>query len=140
MTTRPCRSTVAGRRARSDGIGGSVAEPGERAGDRRHQIARDDDPFERSANLRAERADNVPVVGVHARHPVEPIVDRRRLRDDPPEGVGRHAQAGGHANAFDPRKLGEVRSLAANDRDVRVVDLGEFEDVLAIRSPSLFIP
>jgi len=44
-------------------------------------------------------------VGVGARQPIEPFVDGRRFRHDPPEGVRRHAEASRHANAFDPRKL-----------------------------------
>jgi hypothetical protein len=37
-----------------------LAEPGERAGDRRRQIARDGNPFDDAADLRAERADRLP--------------------------------------------------------------------------------
>ena len=59
----------------------------------------------RPADLRAERADRLPVVRVQARQPIEPIVDRRRFRHDPPEGVRRHAEASRHADAFDPRQL-----------------------------------
>ena len=120
------RRQVLCRRARSDGVGGLLAETGERAGDRRRQIVGDGDPFEGPADLRAERADPLPVVRVQARQPIEPIVDRRRFRHDPPEGVRRHAEARRHADAFDPRKLPQVRALAADDRDLRLVDL--FED------------
>ena len=72
----------------------------------------------------------VPVVRVQARQPIEPIVDRRRLRHDPPEGVRRHAEAGRHADAFDPRELPQVRALAADDRDLRLVDVFEIQDVV----------
>ena len=99
------RRQVLRRRAGSDGVGGLLAEPGERAGDRRRQIVRDGDPFDGPADLRAERADRLPVVRVQARQPIEPIVDRRRFRHDPPEGVRRHAEASRHADAFDPREL-----------------------------------
>ena len=56
------RRQVLRRRARSDGVGGLLAETGERAGDRRRQIVGDGDPFEGPADLRAERADRLPVV------------------------------------------------------------------------------
>ena len=117
------RRQVLRRRAGSDGVGGLLAEPGERAGDRRRQILRDGDPFEGPADLRAERADRLPVVRVQARQPIEPIVDRRRVRHDPPEGVRRHAEASRHVDAFNPRKLPQLRALAPNDRDLRLVDL-----------------
>ena len=48
-----------------------------------------------------------------ARQPIEPFVDRRRFRHDPPKGVRRHAEASRYADAFDPRKLPQVRALAA---------------------------
>ena len=123
------RRQVLCRRARSDGVGGLLAESGERDGDRRRQIVGDGDPFEGPADLRAERADPVPVVRVQARQPIEPIVDRWRLRHDPPEGVRRHAEARRHADAFDPRELPQVRALAADDRDLRLVDLLETQHV-----------
>ena len=117
------RRQVLCRRAGSDGVGGLLAELGERAGDRRREIARDGDPFDGPADLRAERADRLPVVRVQARQSIEPIVDRRRVRHDPPEGVRRHAEASRHVDAFDPRKLPQLRALAADDRDLRLVDL-----------------
>src|SRR5206468_6115305 len=104
--------------------------------DRRRQIVGDGDPFECPADLRAERADRLPVVRVLARQPVELIVDRRRFRHDPPEGIRRHAEASRHAYAFDPRKLAYVRALAANDCDLRLVDLLETQHVAA--HPSIF--
>jgi hypothetical protein len=105
------------------------AKPGDRAGDRRRQVARDGDPLESPADLRAERADRPPVAGVQARQPIEPIVDPRHRGHDPPEGVRRHAKPGRHANAFDPRKLPQVRALAANERDLGLVDLFETQHV-----------
>ena len=78
-----CARQVLRRRTGSDGAGGVLAEPGERVRDRRRQILRDGDPFEGPADLRAERADRLPVVRLQAREPIEPIVDRRRLRQDP---------------------------------------------------------
>ena len=92
--------------------------------------------FDGPADLRAERADRLPVVRVQARQPIEPIVDRRRFRHDPPEGVRRHAEAGRHADAVDPRQLPQVRALAADDRDLRLVDLLETQHVAA-HAPSL---
>src|SRR3712207_7127618 len=87
MIRRPPRSTLFPYttlfRSGSDGVGGLLAEPGERAGDRPRQIVGDGDPFEGPADLRAERADRLPVVRLQARQPIEPIepiVDRRRDR------------------------------------------------------------
>jgi hypothetical protein len=126
------RRQVLCRRAGADGTGGLVAEPGERAGDRRCQIVGDGDPFEGPADLRAEPADRLPVAGVQARQPIEQFADgRRRLRHDPLERVGRHAEASRHADAFDPRKLPQVHTLAARDGDLRLVDLREAQHVAA---------
>ena len=130
------RRQVLRRRAGSDGVGGLLAEPGERAGDRRREIVGDGDPFDGPADLRAERADRLPVVRVQARQLIEPIVDRRRFRHDPPEGVRRHAEAGRHADAFDPRQPAQVRALAADDRDLRLVDLLKIQHVAAHPAPS----
>ena len=118
-------------RARSDGVGSLLAEVGERAGDRRRHIVGDDDPFEHPADLRAVRADRVPVIRAHARQPIEPIVNRRRFRHDPLERVRRDAKARRHANAFDPRKLAQVRALATNDRELRLFDLADCPHVAA---------
>ena len=117
------RRQVLRRRARPDGVGGLLAETGERVGDRRRHVVGDGDPLDGPADLRAERADRLPVVRVEARQPIEPIVDRRRLRHDPPEGVRRHAEARRHADALDARELPQVRALAADERDLRPVDL-----------------
>ena len=126
-----CRRQVLRRRARSHGVGGSLAELGDRARDRRRQIVRDGNCFEGAPDLRAERADRLPVVRVQARQSIEPIVDRRRSRHDPPKRLRRHAEAGRHADAFDPRQLPQVRALAADDRDLRLVDLMETQHVAA---------
>ena len=133
------RRQVLRRRTGSDGVGGLLAEPGERAGNRRRQIVGDGDPFDGPADLRAERADRLPVVRLQARQPIEPIVDRRRFRHDPLEGVRRHAKASRHTEAFDPRKLPQVRALAANDRDLRLVDLLETQHVAAHPLPPLCV-
>ncbi len=117
-------------RAGSHGVGGVLAELGERAGDRRRQIVRDGDPFDGPADLRAERADHLPVIRVQARQLIEPIVDRRRFRHDPPEGVRCHAEPSRHADAFDPRQPAQVRGLAANDRDLRLVNLLKIQHML----------
>ena len=127
------RRQVLRRRARPDGVGGLLAETGECAGDRRRQIVGDGDPLEGPADLRAERADPLPVVRVQARQPIEAIVDRRGFPHDPPERVRRHAEAGRHADALDPRELPQVRALAAGDRDLRRVDLFETQHVAAHR-------
>ena len=133
------RRQVLRRRTGSDGVGGLLAEPGERAGNRRRQIVGDGDLFEGPADLRAERADRLAVVRLQARQPIEPIVDRRRFRHDPLEGVRRHAKASRHADAFDPRKFPQVRALAANDRDLRLVDLLEAQHVAAHPLPPLCV-
>ncbi len=124
------RRQVLRRRAGADGVGGPFAERGERAGDRRRDIVRDGDPFDGPANLRAERPEPLPVVRFQARQPVEPAAERRRLRHDPPEGVRRHAEAPRHADAVDPRQRAQVRALAADDRDPRLVDLLKIQHVL----------
>jgi hypothetical protein len=93
------RRQVLRRRAGSDGVGGLLAEPGERASDRRREIVGDCDPFECPADLCAERADRLPVVRLQAAQLIEPIVDRRRLGHDPLEGVRRDAKARRHGIA-----------------------------------------
>ena len=123
------RRQVLCRRAGSDGVGGLRPELGESAGDRRREIARDGDPFDGPADLRAERADRLPAGRVQARQLIEPIVDRRRFRQDPPEGVRCHAKASRHADAVDPRQRPQVRALAANDRDLHLVDLLQIQHV-----------
>jgi hypothetical protein len=120
---------VLSRRAGSHGVGSVLAELRERAGDRRRQVVGDGDPFEDPADLRAESADRLTVVRIQERQPIEPIVDRPRCRHDPPEGVRRHAKTGRHGDAFNPRKLPQVRTLAANDRDLRPIDLVETQHV-----------
>jgi hypothetical protein len=122
----PCeggRRQVLRRRARSDGVGSVLADSGERASDRRRNILRDGDPFEGPADLRAQRADRLAVVRVQARQSIEPIVDRRRVRHHPPEGVRRYAKASWHVDACNTRKLPELGALAPNDRDLRPVHL-----------------
>ena len=80
--------------------------------------------------ISGERAYNLPVVRVQARQLIEPIVDRRRFRHDPPEGARRHAKASRHADAVDPRQRPQVRALAANDRDLHLVNLLKTQHVL----------
>jgi hypothetical protein len=124
------RRQVLRRCAGSDGVGSLLAEPGKSAGDRRREIARDGGVVDGPAELRAERADRLPVVRVQARQLIKPIVDRPRLRHDPSEGVRRHAKASGHADALDPRQPAQLRALAANDGDLRLVDLVKAQHVL----------
>ncbi len=81
-----------------------------------------------------------PVIRAQARQPIEPAVDRRRVRHDPLEGIRRHAEAGRHADAFDPRELPQVCALAADDRDLCLVDLVESQHVAAHRTPIPFGP
>ena len=124
-----CRRQVLRRRAGSDRVGGLLAEPGERAGDRRRQIVGDGDPLEGRADLRAECADRLPVVRPQARQPREPVVERRRFRHDAPEGIRRDAEAGRHPDAVDPRKLPQVSAFAADDRGLHPLDLLEVQHV-----------
>jgi hypothetical protein len=132
------RRQVLRRRARPDGVAGALAEPGECAGDRRRQIVRNDGPLDGPADLRTGRANRLPVVRAQPRQPIQPIVDRRRDRHDSPEGVRRHAKANWNADAVDPRELSQVRALAANDGDLRLVDLLETEHIAThpITSPA----
>jgi hypothetical protein len=123
------RRQVLCRRAGPDGAGGLLAEAGERADDRRRQLVGGGHPFETLPDLRAQGADRLPVFRVQARQLIEPVFDRGRFRHDPLERVRRHAEAGRHADAFDPRQLPEVRALAAHDRDLRLVDLLEIQNV-----------
>ena len=117
------------RRARSNGAGRLLAEPGQRTRNRQRHIVRDRDPLNGPTDLRAQRADRVPILRLQAREPSEPIVDRRRSRQDPLERVRRHAKTRRHADAFDPRKLPQECALAANDRNLGVVDLLEIQHV-----------
>ncbi len=63
---------------------------------------------------------------------ISALSDRRGFRHDPLEGVRRHAKASRHAEAFDPRKLPQVRALAANDRDLRLANFLEAQHVLGL--------
>nr|BFE76029.1 hypothetical protein GCM10020092_093300 [Actinoplanes digitatis] len=121
------RRRVLRRRAGPDGVG---RLPVERTGDRRRHVVGDAGTFDRLADLRAERADLVPGVGVQPRQPIQLIVDRRRLRHGPPEGVRGHAEAVRHVDAIDARQLTQVRALATDDRDVRLADLLKIQHVL----------
>src|SRR5262249_59664533 len=133
-----CRQVLR-RRAGSDGIGGLLAQWDERAGYRRSYIVGDADGFYGLSDLRAERADRLAVIGLHARQPFESIVDRWRFRHDPLECVRRDAKASRHADALDSRKLPQVRALSANHRDLRLVDLLKIQHVAAHALPRLTI-
>ena len=126
------RRQVLCRRAGSNGVGSILAEPGESAGDRRREVARNGDPFDGSADLRAERTDRLPVVRMHAGQLIEPVVDRRRRCDDPPERVRGHAEASRHVDAVDPRQNSQVRALAADERELRLVNLVQTQHVLLV--------
>lgn len=53
----------------------------------------------------------------------------------------RHTEASRHVDAVDPRKLPEVRAFAANERDIRRVDLLETQhDALGHRRTSGMVP
>src|SRR5205807_6085831 len=94
-------------------------------------IVRADDPFEGPSDLRAARANRLPVVRVQPRQPTQPMVKRWRILRDSPKGVRCHAKASRHPDAFDPRKLSQVRALAADDCNLCLVDLLETEHVAA---------
>jgi hypothetical protein len=119
------RRQVLRRRAGSDGEGGPLTERGESAGDRHRHIVGEGGSLDGPADLPADRSDRLPVVRGQARQLVEPVVDGRRLGHDPPEGVRRDAEAGRHVDAVDPGQRPEMRALAADDRDLALVDLGE---------------
>ena len=59
------------RRARPDGVRGVLAVRGEREGDGGRHVVRDGDRLDGPADLRAQRADPLPVVRVQARQRVE---------------------------------------------------------------------
>ncbi len=123
------RRQVLRRGAGADGVGVVRAEPGEGARDRLRDVVRDGGRLDGTADLRAERTEPFPVVRVRAGQPVEQAVERRRPLHDPPEGVRRHAEAGRHADAVEPRQRAQVRALAADERDPRLVDLLEVPHV-----------
>ena len=58
----------------------------------------------------------VPVGRVQERQSIESFVHHRRVRRDPPEGIGAHAEAGRHVHAFDPRQLAEPCPLPPDRR------------------------
>ena len=128
------RRQVLRSRAGSHGAGDVPTELRERPVDVRRHSVRDGDPFEGTADLRAERTDRFPVVQVQARQLIEPIVDRRCLRHHPAKRGGRHAEAGRHANAFDPGQLTQLGALAADKRNLRLVDLLETQHVAVGRA------
>ncbi len=106
---------VLGRRTRPHGVRDVRAQPDDRRGDRRRDIVGYGDRFDRPADVGAERADRIPVVGVQARQPIELTTHRRSDRDDVPEGVGGHAESGRQADAVDPRQLAQMRALATDE-------------------------
>ena len=126
-----CRREILCRRARSDCVGALIAQPDEGSGNWPRQIAGNDDPFDGPTDLRAQRADRLPVVRAQARETVELIIDQGLFSDNPPEGIRRDAEAGRHADALDPEELPKVRSLATNDRDLAPVDLLQIQHVAA---------
>ena len=55
---------------------------------------------------------------------------RRSDRDDLPEGMGGHAEAGRNTCALDPGQDAQVRGLATDDGQVRPVDIPEVDHEL----------
>ena len=124
------------RRTGPDGAGAVFAEPGERTGDGGRQIAGYLDRFEGLTDAGTDRPDCLPVGRVEERQSIETFVDVRCLRQDLPEGVRGHAEAGRHAHAVDPPQLAEACALSADHRDLRLVDLPQMQHVTA--HPSTF--
>lgn len=81
-------------------------------------VLRDDDLLDAPAQLGAERADRLVFVRRQAREPFELIIVRGHLQHDPAEGAGRHAKAGRHVDAGDPRQLRQLRALATDEREL----------------------
>jgi hypothetical protein len=115
-----------------DRVRATLAKPRDRPSDCGRQIVGDGNRFEDPADLRTLRADCFPVVRLQARQPIKPIAERP-CRHDPVESVRRHAVASRDANAFDPRQLSQVRTLAANHRHLCPVDGMKIQDVAVHR-------
>jgi len=115
--------------ARSDGIRGLDPEPRERVFNRRRQILRHRDLLDGPANVHAQRANRVLVVGREARQPIESTIHEGRFRQNPPERIRRDAEARRHADALDAQQLAHMRALAAGNGDLRLVDLLEIHQL-----------
>ena len=63
------------RRAGADRVGSVLAEPGERGADRRDEIVGQRDLLDHPADLRAHRADRLPVVRSQAHQPIEHTIE-----------------------------------------------------------------
>ena len=128
------RRQVLRRRAGPDGVGGLLAERGERARDRRCEVVGDGDPLDGPADLRAERPDRRPVVGLRAatagradpRSTGAPPrrAGRRRSsrRSRPARGCRRSATAHRGARPCRRRPSTCVRSSASRSTTSRVTD------------------
>lgn len=116
-------------RAGPHGVRGLLAGPRERTRDRRGDLVRQGRLLDRPADLRAERAECLPVVRIDARQPLDPVHHLRSPLHRPPEGPGRHTEALRHPNALDPMQLAQVCPLATHDRDVFPVDLFQIPHV-----------
>ena len=78
-----------------------------------------------------QRADRTTIIEAYVRQPIELFGHRRHGRHHPPEGVCRDAEARRHVDALDARELPELRTLAAHDGDLGLVDLAEAQHVVA---------
>ena len=96
------RRRIFRRRTGPDGAGAVFAEPGEGTGDRGRQTAGYLDRFEGLTDAGTDRPDCFPVGRVQERQAIETFVDHRCLRQDLPEGIRGHAEAGRHTYAIDP--------------------------------------
>ena len=129
VTSERCSWQVLRGRAGSHCECSVLAKLDELARNRLRDVDGNDDTFDSEADLGAQLTDRLMVVQVQHRQSIELIVDRRRIRDDLLEGVRRHAKSSRYVETFDARQLAEVRALAANERDLRLVDLVETQHV-----------
>ena len=114
---------VFGGGAGTHGARTAFPQAGHRPGNGAGQVVGDGGRFDGPADPLTERADRFVIFRAQPRQLLEELVDRRHLRHDPPEGVGRHAETGRHADALDPPQSAELCAFAPDDLDRRLPDL-----------------
>jgi hypothetical protein len=102
--------------ARSDSVGGLLAELGDRPRDRLDEIVGDLNPFDKIAARVSARINSVVGFRATADQLVIHPWDRQRFRDDPPESVRRYAKAGHTRTPY--RELSGTRP-ASDELDLR---------------------
>ena len=117
--------------AGAHGAGHAPTEAGNGPGDGRHEIGRHRNLVEHRPDPGAQRADRLLVVWRQVRQLLEPLAERWRTRDDPPEGVRRHDEPVRYPDAADPHQLPEVGTLATRDRGLCPVEFLELHHVTA---------